>query len=330
MFPLRWMLDRLPAWVPMLLAAVLMASIPGTAHALTCSATITDVDFGTVSPLSSSATDTLATLRITCTSIPSRSAVKICASLADGSGGSSGSARLMTGPSNATLSYQLFQDSSRTRGWGSTDNAELGTVPAFSLGNGSSSSATGTATLYARLYGGQTSAPPGSFVSSYTGAETALTYAAYSSGATSTCDGFSGTGVIRPEFDVTAKASAGCSVTTTDLVFPATGILSTALQGQASLGVTCTSKTAYSVTMDNGTTGTSPTARKMVSTSDASVTYGLYRNSARTLAWGTGSLAASGSGIGGAQTLTVYGLVPVQPTPAPASYSDRVVVTLTY
>lgn len=316
-------------WLALLFAAGAMLA-PNTARAQTCSASITDIDFGTVNPLSTSAVDALATLRITCTSIPRNAAVKICASISDGSGGSSGAVRLLRGPSSATMSYQLFQDANRTRGWGATDNNQLGTVPAFTLGNGTSTSATGATSIYARLFGGQSTAAPGSYVSSYTGAETAFTYAAYTSGATANCDGFAGTGVVRPTFDVSATPAAGCSITSTDLTFPTVGVLTSSVQAEASLGVTCTNRTTYSVTIDNGVTGTGPTTRRMTSAAGTAITYGLYRNSARTLPWGGSGQTLSGTGTGTTQTTPVYGLVPAQATPAPVSYSDRVVVTVTY
>ncbi|WP_409528142.1 spore coat protein U domain-containing protein [Rhizobium sp.] len=38
----------------------------------------------------------------------------------------------------------------------------------------------------------------------------------------------------------------------------------------------------------------------------------------------------TGTGTGSPQTLTVYGRVPAQNTPAPGTYSDTVVVTVSY
>lgn len=315
-----------------LLVAFLFLAVAGGAHAQSCSATITDVDFGSPNLLSSGATDALATVTVTCTRIPFLTVVKMCPSLSDGSAGSSGSGRLVKGPGIATLSYQLFQDASRTQGWGAVDQPQLGTVPVLTLGNGFSSSATTTATIYARLYGSQPLSPPGAYMSVFTGAETAFTYAPFFVGSSTNCMGFVGTAVVRPGFDVTAVPAAGCSVTTTDLSFPATGVLTKAINGESSIRVTCTSKTAFAVSLDNGTTGTSPTARKLVSPAGRSVTYGLYRNSARTLAWGSAAagLAVTGSGTGNEQGLPVYGAVPAQATPPPGTYTDRIVVTLTY
>jgi len=62
------------------------------------------------------------------------------------------------------------------------------------------------------------------------------------------------------------------------------------------------------------------------------VTYGLYRDAARTLPWGAtiGVNTASGTGSGLAQNLTVYGRIAPQTTPQPASYSDTIIVTVGY
>jgi spore coat protein U-like protein len=94
----------------------------------------------------------------------------------------------------------------------------------------------------------------------------------------------------------------------------------------------CTSGASYTVALDGGTTGaTNPTQRKM-SQATEQVTYGLYQNSSRTLPWGdsSGGFAATGSGSGLSQNLTVYGRVPAQNTPSAGTYTDTVVVTLSY
>jgi spore coat protein U-like protein len=62
------------------------------------------------------------------------------------------------------------------------------------------------------------------------------------------------------------------------------------------------------------------------------VIYGLYRDSARSLPWGStvGTNTSSGTGTGSTQTQTVYGRVATQTTPSPGTYSDSVVVTVGY
>ena len=63
----------------------------------------------------------------------------------------------------------------------------------------------------------------------------------------------------------------------------------------------------------------------------ANLTYGLYRDTARTLPWGStvGTNTTSGTGTGVTQLKPSMG-APPQTTPAPGTYSDFVVVTVGY
>ena len=62
------------------------------------------------------------------------------------------------------------------------------------------------------------------------------------------------------------------------------------------------------------------------------ITYGLYQDAARSNPWGNtiGTNTAAGTGTGSNQALTVYGRVGAQTTPSRGTYSDSVVVTVTY
>lgn len=301
------------------------------ASAQSCSATVTDVDFGYPNILSSTPVDVLATVTVTCTRIPFLTVVKLCPDIRDGSGGSSGSARLLRESGGATLTYQLFQDANRTLGWGAVDEPDLGTVPAIVLGNGLTSSATATRTIYARLFGGQVGAPAGSYASSFAGNETAFTHSAFFLGASGGCAGFVGTSVVRPAFDVVAVAVPYCTISTGDLDFGNVGVLRSAVTAQTNLRIACMQKTAFSVSLDGGTAGAAPTARKLASSTGESLTYGLYRDAARSLPWGDGATTrVAGTGTGSEQVLIVYGLVPAQSTPKPGVYADRIVATVTY
>jgi spore coat protein U-like protein len=95
--------------------------------------------------------------------------------------------------------------------------------------------------------------------------------------------------------------------------------------------VQCTNSTPYTVALDGGTSGaTDPTQRKM-SKGAEKITYGLYQDSARSQGWGnTTGQTVGGTGTGSSQALTVYGRVASQTTPSAGSYSDSVVVTVTY
>ena len=59
----------------------------------------------------------------------------------------------------------------------------------------------------------------------------------------------------------------------------------------------------------------------------ALVNYSLFSNSGRTTNWGNtvGTDTVSGTGIGSAQSLTVYGRIPPQTTPSPGTYGLQVV-----
>ncbi len=63
------------------------------------------------------------------------------------------------------------------------------------------------------------------------------------------------------------------------------------------------------------------------------LTYTLYSNAGRTTTWGDGTTygaQVSGTGSGANQSLTVYGRVPASQSPTPGSFTDTVVVTLSY
>ena len=64
----------------------------------------------------------------------------------------------------------------------------------------------------------------------------------------------------------------------------------------------------------------------------ATINYSLYTDAGRTTVWGNtvGTDAVSATGNGASQSYTVYGRVPAQTTPAPATYTDTITVTVTY
>lgn len=311
---------------------ILAVALPFAAQAQTCSATVTDIDFGNPDVLSGEWTDALGTLTVTCSRIPVLTVVKICPNLGDGSGGSNGSSRLLRSSTGVTLAYQLYQDASRTQGWGAVHRPQLGNVPAILLGGGLfSGTATSTVTIYARLFGGQSTASSGSYQSVFAGADAAFTYAPFFLGTSASCTGFVGTATIHPEFDVTARIGSNCSLSTADLDFGSVGVITSAISGQSNLQVTCIRGTSYAITLDGGQANAAPTARQMRATTGDSVVYGLYRDAARTQPWGnTAANRIGGTGTGSRQTYQVYGQVPVQSTPRPGVYSDRIVVTVSY
>jgi spore coat protein U-like protein len=118
----------------------------------------------------------------------------------------------------------------------------------------------------------------------------------------------------------------------TTVNFGTLGVLKVNTDAQGTLTIQCNSTLPYTVSMNGGNAGaTDPTQRKMASGTD-NVLYGLYRDAARSLSWGStaGTNTLSGTGTGLSQTQTVYGRIAPQVTPKPATYTDSVIATVTY
>jgi len=135
-------------------------------------------------------------------------------------------------------------------------------------------------------------------------------------------------------FGVTATVAGSCTLSTVPtLAFgtydPTSG---SNLDASTSITTTCTNTTPYNIGLDAGTaSGATVSSRKMTS-GGSTLSYNLYRDSARTQNWGntvgTDTLALTGSGA--AQSATVYGRIPAGTPANIGSYSDTVMVTVSY
>ena len=134
-------------------------------------------------------------------------------------------------------------------------------------------------------------------------------------------------------FTVQMTVTSSCVINSAaTLNFGSQGVITANVDQTTTLSVQCTNTTAYNIGLDAGTgTGATVAARKMTG-GGATITYSLYSDSGRTTVWGntigTNTVAATGNGA--SQSYTVYGRVPPQTTPAPASYTDTITVTVTY
>ncbi|MEM5314448.1 spore coat U domain-containing protein [Paraburkholderia sp. JHI869] len=142
-------------------------------------------------------------------------------------------------------------------------------------------------------------------------------------------------GTATATFNVTLTLQANCAISANPLSFGTNGVLSTAVNQQSTLSVTCTNTTPYNVGLDAGTvTGSSVTSRLMAGTTtgNTSTTVGfqLYQDAGHTTIWGNtqGTNTVAGTGTGSAQTLSVYGQVPAQATPKPDTYQTTVTATV--
>lgn len=132
---------------------------------------------------------------------------------------------------------------------------------------------------------------------------------------------------------VTMTITAGCTVAATSVAFGSQSVLAAATSATGTLSVTCTNTTPYNVGLDAGSgAGATVAVRKMTGPASAVVNYGLFQNAALTTNFGNtvGTDTVAGTGIGTAQTITVYGRVPAQSSPAPGSYADVINVTITF
>ena len=110
------------------------------------------------------------------------------------------------------------------------------------------------------------------------------------------------------------------------------GVLTANVDQSSTIQVQCTNTTPYNIGLDAGTgSGATVTSRKMTS-GGSTINYSLYSDSGRTSNWGNtvGTDTVASTGTGASQSFTVYGRVPPQTTPAPATYSDTIPVTVTY
>lgn len=134
-------------------------------------------------------------------------------------------------------------------------------------------------------------------------------------------------------FDVSMKIVADCTIGANGMDFGQNqGVLNTALTASSSINVTCTNTTPYNVGLSAGTgTGSNGTTRYMSGTgaNNGTVRFNLYQQPGAG-SWGNtqGTDTLSGTGTGAQQTLTVYGEVPSQQTPAPDTYKSTVTATV--
>jgi spore coat protein U-like protein len=301
---------------------------PSVAMAQSCNLSISPVVFVNVDTLSAANTDITATVAVNCTGV-SLTTIRICPSIGSGSAGATSSARQMTSGAS-TLNYQLYQDAGRSVVWGSYNWALPGTPPTIDLPLALNGTGSTNVTIYARVFGGQGTAAPGSYASAFSATDDDFVY-----GTTLGLLPCPNVVVLpqhaHPTFTASATVLANCNVAATDIDFGSQGLLAANIDVAGLLSVTCTTGTAYNIGLDDGHQNAGPSGRAM-SLGTKKVAYGLYRDTARSLAWGStiATNTVGGTGTGSLQPLTIYARVPPQSTPPAGVYSDVIVVTVTY
>jgi spore coat protein U domain-containing protein, fimbrial subunit CupE1/2/3/6 len=128
-------------------------------------------------------------------------------------------------------------------------------------------------------------------------------------------------------FQVSITIADNCTIAADDLDFGSQTSLASLVDADSDITVNCSVGTVYTVSLDQGTNVT-----RLMSDGSNTVDYELYTAALRLVAWGTnvGVDTVGGIGDGTDQTLTVYGRVPAQATPAPSTYVDSVMATIAF
>lgn len=304
------------------LALILFLSATTAAHSnRTCSISMTGIAFGNVDVTTGSPVETTGTVSVTCSGYGG-DPPRLCISIGVGSAGDATS-RQMLGPSS--LRYDLYRDAARTSVWGSWQTGYKSPGVAADTADG-----TTNFTVYARLSGSQPTVTPGSYSSSFT-LNPFLRYGRVSS--SSPCPGpLNDEQTTSTSFTVTATVRTNCTVSVTNMNFGTVAALSTNVDASSSVTARCTNGTPYNVGLNVGNGVGATVANRKMTSGGSTVSYSLYTNSGRTTVWGNtvGTDTVGGTGTGNDQVSTIYGRVPPQTTPPPATYSDTIVVTVTY
>jgi len=323
----------------MLAAVGLWLLLASGARADTCTATMTDIDFGQVSPIGARDYTAQGTLSVTCnwTLLLGQSALllpvaNVCINLGTGSGGGTGDPRYMMS-AGRRLGFNLYTSSTFSAasiwgGAGSTIGAQpvTGTmVGLLALGG-----VTQSTTIYGKI-----PAPALSGVGTTGNADTLYTNSfaghgtlQYSFGAGKSCTAGSS---VAFAFQARATVTNNCLIGTSNLTF-GTGSPLSEMRTSAPLSVSCTANSAYQLSLSGGASG-NPAARTMSNSVTGEKLNYRISSTPDGQAWGDGTAGTtvySGTGSGAAQSVMMYGLVPKQTAPTPGDYRDTVTVLLTF
>jgi spore coat protein U-like protein len=148
-------------------------------------------------------------------------------------------------------------------------------------------------------------------------------------------------GTATASLSVSIVITAACTINAATLAFPATAgtsLVATAVNGSSTVSVTCTNGSPFAIGMDNGANA-SGSQRRMISGSNF-LNYNLYVDSAHSFPWSTATSNSScttsgdcylGTGTGSAQSINIYGVVPITAVAPPSgTYTDTVTMTITF
>lgn len=133
-------------------------------------------------------------------------------------------------------------------------------------------------------------------------------------------------------FLVNLTITSDCAIATNPLAFGSSGVIAAVINQTTTLSITCSNTTPYNVGLDAGNVSGSTVAARLLANGATTMSFQMYSDSGRTTVWGNtiGTNTVTGTGNGSAQTLTIYGQVPVQATPTANTYSSTVTASVTF
>lgn len=325
----------------MVLLTILGCSWSATASAWNCSVSITNIDFGNISPISTTDYTTTGTGTLTCQFflldlgpllIPT---VTTTVSVGLGTNSTSALPRNLGNGSNR-IEYNLYVDGSYAtpKIWGgaSVPGAPSTISPTFSslLGIGTFST---PFTVYAKIPAGTTlpSVPVvGNNNNTVYTSTLVATYSAAACGLLSIIGCPVSTGSVS--FNVTATVINNCTITATPMAFVSTSVLSSNVRSTSTLSVRCANASSYQIALNGGTvTGNVANRQMRKAATGETISYRLASTLDGATLWGDGTAGTgmvTGTGTGAIVPLTIYGLVPAQTSPSPGDYKDTVMATI--
>jgi spore coat protein U-like protein len=306
---------------------------PATA-AISCTLSMTNINFGSVNVLSGAAVNATGTATITCSGASSNTSYVFCTNIRSGTDASGNQRRMASGSND--VNFDLYQNAAHTTEWGSYSNNFLGGGNQSSFTSNGSGNISGTITVYAVLDGSQQTAVPGSYSESMSGGSSNELQYGSTSG---TCP--TGSSTSQYSFTVSATLTTACNVSAGTLNFGSTlASIASAIDSTASITAQCTNTTPYSIGLGNGVNASGSQRRMRLGATGNYINYNLYTDSGYSHPWTTTTSTTSctggsstcdlGTGTGSNQNYTVYGQVPAQFVPVTGTFSDTVVVTATF
>lgn len=284
--------------------------------------------FGEVNVLTGSAMDAIGSVSVSCQDAGSYTGATVCVQIGPGSEVATAPDRVLVDAQGNRLGMNFH---SGVAIWGQSIPTTFGDGAVqidVALANGAGTS--DAAAIKATIAGGQATNPVGLYSNGF---DLSYYYLFYG-GSKPDCNAMSGyTGpIIDRTFTTEATVPKRCEVSATNMDFGILGLLTRQTLSESSVSVKCSNGIPYEVGLGNGNNATSPQERRMKNAATGeTIRYELHQDSARSIIWGGVGQSKPGTGTAILQSMTVYGRIPMQsPSPTPGTYTDTVVITVTY